>query len=317
MKKILFSSALLMVNAIMSFAQCSATLMAELERQQAQIIEEKLKEMDMPEVKKEFVDPNSKTYCVELSPLTETQFLFVTEGYRFTPFCKDTSSKSNYRILYCQDSETNNLLMSVVSTSPNPMQQQQKARALNPVNAKVEQINRQIARTEKALKIKRDQLKELRDLQYLLGTEMTDNFANIIVAELSNIPYLGKLIEKIGSKLQAKGIAKLSDYYDINYEPIPNENAELIESIVSPLDEALSASHFPLGKFAKYWDIIKHSPSIGKIAGDGAAKIRIFYMEKDLENEITATEARLEGLRLQRNKAISTQEEKEYFTSQL
>lgn len=298
---------LILVNISMElYGQCSPEVMERIMKERDEIIKSYvLNKLDMPNVEYSRFVPSSNTYCIGLSPLTETQFLFLTEGFQHTDLVKSVPSECHYKILYCESPDTKALQVSIIETDECKRAMVKRNESLRQ-NANSKHF--QVKRVRDLISAKKEILSELKKEQKRLSTDIINDLGDIIVAELPMPSKLEHLASPIIAKLKAKGIKKVSDFYEIDYVPSQNENAEYVRQAIEPLDKALSSFNVPVGKYLKYWEAVKLSPSGGKIIGNALAKVRIYFITKDLENEIQKDEEFLNELeKLQR---VNTYQEK-------
>lgn len=175
--------------------------------------------------------------------------------------------------------------------------------------ANLVEAEKRLRKAENTLEARKSELKALKKQQKEILTDNVNLLGDVLISVVpsTDIKDLDNEIEKALIELKKKGINKMSEALDIYYEPSTNENAELVRKIISPIDKTLSVKGVNLKKFNTYWEIIKRTPELGMIFGNGAAQINIYMRQKDLEKEI----ARLENDVKKEKENVRREKEKE------
>lgn len=233
-----------------------------------------------PKVQRRDADVFEKTVCWKLEQMPEDEFVILGRGLETVNWLKNDPSVE-YNILETVDYRLGVACQYIFI---------RKTGATKPVRYH----RSQRAKLEELLKIKQQQLRDLKKNQSNLSTQILDILGDVLVAEIDTPAPLNDAIQTAAGQLKKEGIDALSRYYQIDYEPLENSRAETVRRIVTPIDNIMNSAHVPLGKWAKYWDALRLTPDLGMVAGNLAAKIRIYFFERDLEEEIEDLKARLE-----------------------
>lgn len=119
---------------------------------------------------------------------------------------------------------------------------------------------------------------------------------DVLVGEIDAPEPFSEIVSDAAKKLKDHGIDQVSKFYELEYVPSENETANLVRKIIDPIDKVLGLGGIPTGKWLKYWEALKLTPDGGMVLGNAAAKIRIYFMEKELQNEIDNLKKRYEAI---------------------
>ena len=283
---LIISLFLLGVNTLDVSAQCTPEIIAEARRK----VQEHVRKMNV-NVVEQVVNEQERSYCACVNNISLQDFMLLnyhlessricTEKMPSNAECSFTELLDRENGVYC-----NHVFYRKLKSAP---------RHRNPTKAEINEIKY----LEGQLQNKKERLRMLKQQQAYLTTDNLNLFGEILVAEIPNssMKELDKLTNKAATQLKEYGINELSKYYEIDYKPSENETAELVRNIISPIDEFLGKYNIDTGKFCKYWEIMKLTPDLGMIIGNSAAKVRIYFMQKELEQEIADHEKRLNEIR--------------------
>ena len=167
-----------------------------------------------------------------------------------------------------------------------------KRKKSNPVNYRTyNQFQRQ--RIANLLKAKEDNLALLKKQQQYLTTDILNILGDVLVGQIDAPGPFSDVVSDASKELKDLGIKQVSKYYEIEYTPSENETANLVRKIIDPIDKAISVSGVSMGKWLKYCEALKLSPDGGMVIGNVAAKVRIYFMENELQEEIEKLKKRL------------------------
>lgn len=248
------------------------------------------------DIMKNHVDSFSSTQCITLKPnsMSVEEFILLNEYLEENPICAELISKNeNAECVFIEmlDTQTGEYCNHIYykagkqhqyKTAPVPDERQRRS-------------------LEQQIDMKKEQLKLLKDQQGYLNIDNAKLITDALISELpqTDSKELDKLMKIAADSLQKKGINKLSKYYDLDYKPSENEVADGVRKFLAPIDKILDKCHISSAKFIKYWEALKLTPDVGMVIGNTAAKVHIYFMERDLKKEIADLEGRLEELKKQ------------------
>lgn len=146
------------------------------------------------------------------------------------------------------------------------------------------------------LKAKQEALATLKRQQQYLTTDILNILGDVLVGQIEAPGPFSDVVSKASKELKERGIVAVSRYYDLDYKPSENENANLVRKVLDPIDKVISATGVQLGTWLKYWETIKLSPDAGMVVGNAAAKVRIYLMESELEDDIKQLQKQLDAI---------------------
>lgn len=270
---------------------------AQVEPCPPEVIEAAIKELKerVRKMKVEIVNNNVNTYsstqCITLKPnsMSAQKFVILCEYLESNPICAEAlSPNAEYVFVEMLDTQTGEYRKHVYCRTGKSHQFKTKPVA----------DERQRKSLEQQINMKKEQLRLLKEQQGYLNTDNAKLITDALISEIpsTDIKALDKLLGDAAEKLKEAGINKLSQYYDIDYKPSENETADRVRKILSPIDKILDKCHISSAKFVKYWEALKLTPDVGMVIGNTAAKVHIYFMERDLKKEIADLERRLEEL---------------------
>jgi len=252
-----------------------------------------------PTISSRNYDTYKKISCYNLSNISEEDFVVLGRGMDFCDFAKDEPSTIECQVLQTTNYDNGIICQSIFIRT--------KEGAAPKEGLHNYDLQRQKTRLENLLKAKEENLQMLKEQQKILTTDILNVLGGVLVAEIptpSGLPHglsqhWEDIISEAANKLKRKGIKAVSNYYEIDYAPSENETADLVREILNPVDKYLNTFHVPIGKWVKYWEAMKLTPDGGMIVGNTASKVRIYFMEKDLEDEIETIKKRLNSIQEQ------------------
>lgn len=289
MKKILIAIALLMGICLNVYAQsdpCPPEVVEAAKRE----LKEYVRDMKVEIVKKD-MNSFSSTQCITLKPnsMSAQEFVILGEYLEDNPICSEVLS-ANAECVFIEmlDTQTGEYCKHIYYRDGKKHQYKTKPVADERLRKSLEQ----------QIDMKKEQLRLLKKQQGYLNTDNAKLITDALISEIpsTDIKVLDKMLNDAAVKLQEAGIDKLSKYYDFDYLPSENETADRVRKILSPIDKILDKCHISSAKFVKYWEALKLTPDVGMIIGNTAAKVHIYFMERDLKKEIADLEQRLEEL---------------------
>jgi hypothetical protein len=258
-----------------SYAQCE-----EVEAVLKDIITKGIR----PTVIERTYDTFEKISCITLNKIDEDDFILLGRGLEYSDITQYDPHTVEYNILRMVDKEKGVACEHIFikrkkDSSPIPLtyNQFQRQRILNLIKAK-----------EEALAL-------LKKQQKYLSTDILNILGDVVVGQIDS-PSIPKIFSEVAKRLKEKGIEQVSRYWGLEYVPSENETADFVRQIVEPVDKVLSASGIDTGKFLKYWEAVKFTPDAGMTTGNVAAKIRIYFMEEELQKDIDDLKKRLEQM---------------------
>ena len=275
-----FSSLLLVI--LMSIFTLPFSINAQCPEME-ETLEELVSQDIHPVIENKNYDIFEKTVCYSIKNVDADEFVVLGKGLEYSNLIKNDPSTVEYRILKATDWEKGYRCEHIfIKRNPN------RKKNVPPKCTSLNQFNR--VRKQNLLKAKRESLSALKKQQKYLTTDILNIFGGVLVAQIEVTPPLQDALEKSAEELKKLGITEVSKYYDIDYIPSQNETADLVRNILNPVDKILSSSGVPMGKWLKYWEALKLTPDAGMIIGNAGAKVRIYFMIKELEEEISQLE---------------------------
>lgn len=257
-------------------------------------VKEYVKNMKVEIVKKN-MDSFSSTQCITLKPnsMSAQEFVILGEYLEDNPICSEALS-ANAECVFIEmlDTQTGEYCNHIYykagkqhqyKTAPVPDERQRRS-------------------LEQQIEMRKERLRLLKQQQHELNIDNAKLITDALIAEIpsTDVKVLDKLLSDAAEKLQEAGIDRLSDFYGIDdFKPSENETADRVRKILSPIDKILDKCHISSAKFVKYWEALKLTPDVGMVIGNTAAKVHIYFMEKDLKKEMADLEERLEELKKQ------------------
>ena len=288
MKKIFIAIALLMgIGLVCAEDRPCPPEVVEAARKR---VKEYVKNMKI-EIVNNNVNSFSSTQCITLKPnsMSAQEFVILGEYLDDNPICFEALS-ANAECVFIEmlDTQTGEYCKHIYYRDGKKHQYKTAPVA----------DERQRKSLEQQINMKKEQLKLLKEQQGYLNTDNAKLITDALISEIpsTDIKVLDKMLGDAAGKLQEAGIDKLSKYYDIDYKPSENETADRVRNILSPIDKILDKCHISSAKFIKYWEALKLTPDVGMVIGNTAAKVHIYFMERDLKKEIADLEQRLEEL---------------------
>lgn len=270
-------------------------------------VEDALKDIVTKEMSPKVVNHEYDTYervsCITLGAMTEDDFVLLGRGLEYSNLTKHESGSVEYNILRMVNWEKGVAHIFI------------KKKNKSATNYKTyNQFQRQ--RIQNLIKAKEEQLAMLKKEQNYLSTDILNILGDVLVGQIDAPEPLSDIISDAATKLKDLGIKQVSKYYDLEYEPSENKTADLVRSIIDPIDKAFVALGLPTGKWLKYWEALKLTPDAGMAIGNAAAKVRIYFIEKDLLDEIDLLKKRLAEIPndMPSNVYSGTSEEGTHFT---
>lgn len=273
-KTILTLFGVFILRCLPSAAQC-----AEVESVLKDIITKELK----PTVTRHDYNTYEKVACYTLGEMSEDDFILLGRGLEYSDITKHESDNVDYIALRMVDRQNGVACERIFIRKKN-------------VNAANVQTYNQFQRNRLAnlLKAKEEQLAMLKKQQQYLSTDILNILGDVLVGQIDAPEPFADVISEAAQKLKDLGINQVAKYYELNYEPSENETANIVRKIIDPVDKALSVLGIPTGKWLKYWEALKLTPDGGMAIGNVAAKVRIYFMEKELQDDIDHLKKRLE-----------------------
>ena len=257
-------------------AQC-----AEVESVLKDIITKELS----PTVTRHDHDTFEKVACYTLGEMSEDDFILLGRGLEYSDITKHESDNVEYNVLRMVERENGIACERIF------------IRKKNENSANVQTYNQfQRQRVANLLKAKQEQLALLKKQQRYLTTDILNILGDVLVGQIDAPGPFSDVVSEAAQKLKGRGIKQVSKYYELEYEPSENETANLVRKIIDPIDKSLGVLGIPTGKFLKYWEALKLTPEGGMTIGNVAAKVRIYFLEKELQDEIEQLKKRLEDI---------------------
>jgi hypothetical protein len=236
------------------------------------------KEISNPKVMNQEYDTYEQVSCITLGEMTDEDFILLGRGLDYSDL---NIHNVDYTILRMVNRDQGIACEHIFI---------KKKRSTSTSNYK-SQFQRQ--RIQNLIKAKEEQLALLKKQQKYLTTDVLNILGDVLVGEIDAPQPFLKLITDAATKLKEMGVKEVSKYYDLEYEPSENKTANLVREIIDPIDKTLGALGIPTGKWLKYWEALKLTPDGGMAIGNVAAKVRIYVMEKELQDEIEQLKLRL------------------------
>lgn len=261
--------------------QWKAAQCAEVESVLKDIITKELS----PTVTRHDYDTFEKVACYTLGEMSEDDFILLGRGLEYSDITKHESDNVEYNVLRMVDRKNGIACERIFIRKKN-------------ANAANVQINNQFQRQRIAnlLKAKQEQLALLKKQQRYLTTDVLNILGDVLVGQIDALGPFSDVVSEAAQKLKGMGIKQVSKYYELEYEPSENETANLVRKIIDPIDKSLGVLGIPTGKFLKYWEAFKLTPEGGLVIGNVAAKVRIYFLEKELQDDIENLKKRLEDI---------------------
>ena len=257
-------------------AQC-----AEVESVLKDIITQDLR----PTVTKHDYDTYEKVSCYTLKEMSEDDFILLGRGLEYSNLTENEPNSVEYNVLRMVDRQNGIACERIF------------IRKKNVSAANVQTYNQfQRQRVSNLLKAKEEQLAMLKKQQQYLSTDILNILGDVLVGQIDAPEPFADVVSEAAQKLKDLGINQVAKYYELNYEPSENETANLVRKIIDPIDKTLGVIGIPTGKWLKYWEALKLTPDGGMAIGNVAAKVRIYFMEKELRDEIEDLKNRLEKI---------------------
>ncbi len=239
------------------------------------------KELNNPKVVNQEYDTYERFSCITLQEMSDVDFILLGRGLEYSNLTIHDPGSVEYSILRMVNRDQGVACEHIFI---------KKKRSTSTFNYK-SQFQRQ--RIQNLIKAKEEQLALLKKQQKYLTTDVLNILGDVLVGEIDAPQPFLKIITDAATKLKEMGVKEVSKYYDLEYEPSENKTANLVREIIDPIDKALGALGIPTGKWLKYWEALKLTPDGGMAIGNVAAKVRIYVMEKELQDEIEQLKLRL------------------------
>lgn len=252
-------------------------------------VEAVLKDIVTKDISPKVISQDYDTYesitCYTLGEINEDDFILLGRGLEYSNLTKHESDNVEYNVLRMVDRQNGVACERIFIRKKNN----------NAVKNKTfNQIQRQ--RVANLLKVKQEQLALLKKQQRYLTTDILNILGDVLVGQIDAPDPFSDVVSEAAQKLKNLGIKQISKYYELEYEPSENETANLVRKIIDPIDKSLSVLGIPTGKFLKYWEALKLTPDGGMAIGNVAAKVRIYFLEKELQDDIEHLKKRLEEI---------------------
>ena len=249
-------------------------------------VEEVLKDIVTKKINPMVVSHNYDTFervaCYNLEGINEDDFILLGRGLEYSDIAKNDPNTVDYNVIRMIDKKNGVACEHVFI---------RKKKISNTNNQTFNQFQKQ--RISNLIKAKEQNLLLLKKQQAYLNTDILNILGDVLVGEIEAPEPFSDIVTDAGQKLKDMGINEVSKFYELEYVPSENETANLVRKIIDPIDKVLGLGGIPTGKFLKYWEALKLTPDGGMIIGNTAAKIRIYFMEKELENDIDNLKKRL------------------------
>lgn len=239
------------------------------------------KEIETTVTSREY-DTYQKVSCYTLGEMSADDFILLGRGLEYSDITKQEPGTVEYNVLRMVNREKGVACEHIFI----------KRKKSNPVNYRTyNQFQRQ--RIANLLKAKEDNLALLKKQQQYLTTDILNILGDVLVGQIDAPGPFSDVVSDASKELKDLGIKQVSKYYEIEYTPSENETANLVRKIIDPIDKAISVSGVSMGKWLKYWEALKLSPDGGMVIGNVAAKVRIYFMENELQEDIEKLKKRL------------------------
>lgn len=236
-----------------------------------------------PKVISQDYNTYERVTCYTLGEMNEDDFILLGRGLEYSNLTKNESNNVEYNVLRMVNRQNGIACERIF------------IRKKQNNDTKIQTYNQfQRQRVANLLKAKQEQLALLKKQQGYLTTDILNILGDVLVAEIEAPAPFSNIISDVAQKLKDYGITQVSKFYEIDYEPSENETANLVRRIINPIDKYLAGFGIPTGKFLKYWAAIKLTPDGGMAIGNTVAKVRLYFMEKELQDEINHLQRRLE-----------------------
>lgn len=252
-------------------------------------VEAVLKDIVTKDISPKVISQDYDTYesitCYTLGEMNEDDFILLGRGLEYSNLTKHESNNVEYNVLRMVDRQNGVACERIFIRKKN--NNAAKSKTYN-------QIQRQ--GVANLLKAKQEQLALLKKQQRYLTTDILNILGDVLVGQIDAPGPFSDVVSEAAQKLKGMGIKQVSKYYELEYEPSENETANLVRKIIDPIDKSLGVLGIPTGKFLKYWEALKLTPEGGMTIGNVAAKVRIYFLEKELQDEIEQLKKRLEDI---------------------
>lgn len=272
-KSLLICVCLLLLRCLSSAAQCD-----EVEAVLKDIVTKGLS----PKVVSQSFDPSKRIACYNIEGLDEDDFILLGRGLQYSNIISNSPNTVEYNVLRMVDIY-NGKACEYIFIQENKIRKPNENKYINFNKQKISNL----------IKAKEENLALLKKQQAYLTTDLLNILGDVLVGEIKATEPFLSIVSDAAKKLKTRGINHVSKYYDLEYEPSENKTADIVRNIISPIDNFLGLSGIPTGKWLKYWEALKLTPDGGMVIGNVAAKVRIFFLEKDLKDEIIMLEKRM------------------------
>lgn len=249
-------------------------------------VEAVLKDIVTQEIRPRIIDKDYDTYekfaCYTLGEMNVDDFVLLGRGLEYSNLIQLDPSTVEYDVLRMVDREKGMACEHIFIRRKQP--------------ATLTYHHSQRKQILYLLKAKQEALATLKRQQQYLTTDILSILGDVLVGQIEAPGPFSDVVSKASKELKERGIAEVSRYYDLDYKPSENENANLVRKVLDPIDKVISATGVPLGKWLKYWESIKLSPDAGMVVGNAAAKVRIYLMESELEDDIKQLQKQLDAI---------------------
>lgn len=249
-------------------------------------VEEVLKDIVTKKINPMVVSHNYDTYervsCYNLEGINEDDFILLGRGLEYSDIAKNDPNTVDYNVIRMVDTKKGVACEHVFI---------RKKKISNTNNQTFNQFQKQ--RISNLIKAKEENLVLLKKQQAYLTTDILNILGDVLVGEIDAPEPFSEIASDAAKKLKNMGIDQVSKFYELEYVPSENETANLVRKIIDPIDKVLSLGGIPTGKWLKYWEALRLSPDGGMVLGNTAAKIRIYFMQNELQNDIDNLKKRL------------------------
>lgn len=258
-----------LLRCLPSAAQC-----AEVEAVLKDIVTREIN----PKVVSQSYDTFEKITCYTLEGITVDDFVLLGRGLEYSKLIQNDPKTVDYYVLRMID-RTRDVACEHVYIR----------RSKNTKSPTFNHIQRQ--KIANLIKVKEENLALLKQQQAYLNTDILNILGDVLVGQIDAPVLFSDIVSEAAQRLKDKGIEQVSKYYELEYVPSENETADLVRKIIGPIDKALGS--IPTGKYLKYWEALKLTTDGGMVIGNVAAKVRIYFMEKELQDDIDNLKRRL------------------------
>lgn len=296
MKKFYFLLSIFAINFLNLNAQCPAMENA---------VKEIVSTIIHPTIGQRYYDTFEKVACYTLEGINEDDFILLGKGLEYSDITKNDPNTVEYNVLRMFDRKNG------VACEHIFIKRKKNTANYRSFN------HSQRQKITNLIKIKEENLALLKKQQDYLNTDVMNTLGDVLVGQIDAPGPFSDIVSDAAQKLKDQGIEQLSKYYEIEYVLSENETANLVRKIIAPIDQALGVFGIPTGKWLKYWEAIKLAPDGGMVIGNVAAKIRIYFMEKELQDDIDNLKKRLAEIPIDApsNAYSGTSEERIYLKS--